>query len=742
MPTEQIVEDPTTRSTRSADVGNLASFELPPSALPAEVVDPEGRSPRWARLALLALLVTTAGTYLWNLAASGYGNSFYAAAVEAGSKSWKAMFFGSLDPSNFITVDKPPAALWVMDLSARIFGFNTWSVMVPGVLEGVAAVALLYAAVRRVTNPTAGLVAGAVLAATPVAALMFRFDNPDALLVLLLVGAAYCMTRAIEAAGTKWLLAVGTLLGFAFLTKMMQAFTVVPAFGLAYLIAAPTSLRRRALQLLGSLGALVVAGGWWVAIVSLVPAADRPFIDGSPDNSIWNLIFVYNGFGRLSGSGTGGGSNFSGTAGVFRLFNDAMGGQASWLLPAALVGLVAVLVARRRAPRTDKVRAAAIIWGGWLLVTGAVFSYGKGVIHTYYTVALAPAIAALVAIGAHQLWKERERIWARVVAAGAVLLTAGWAWALLDRTPSWNPALRWLVVLTGVVGAALLLGAPAVLRRGRYAGIAIAAFVGVACLTGPVAYAADTIGTAHTGSIPTAGPASAQGLGGAGSPGGGAGLRGGGTAGGRPTGGSTTGRPASGSGFPGGTAPKAGKGGASGLPSSTRSSGSGATESARSAAGDRATGTNAAGGRSSEATGSSRTQGGMTPGAGGGGGGATTSAALVRALESDASHYKWVAAVEGSQSAASIELATSGDPVMAIGGFNGEGGNLSLSAFKAYVAKGEIHYYIAGSSGGGGGRSSSAITDWVASHFTAKTIGGQTVYDLTSSTSNSSSSSS
>ena len=452
---------------------HLTAFELPPSASHAEVVGSDAASPRWARLALVALLVTTAGTYLWNLAASGYGNSFYAAAVEAGSKSWKAMFFGSLDPSNFITVDKPPAALWVMDLSARIFGFSTWSVMVPGVLEGVAAVALLYGAVRRVANPTAGLAAGALLAATPVAALMFRFDNPDALLVLLLVGAAYCMTRAIEKAGTKWLLAVGMLLGFAFLTKMMQAFTVVPAFGLAYLIAAPTSLRRRAVQLLGSLAALVIAGGWWVVIVSLVPAADRPFIDGSPDNSIWNLIFVYNGFGRLSGSGTGGGANFSGTAGVFRLFNDAMGGQASWLLPAALVGLVAVLVARRRAPRTDKMRAAAIVWGGWLLVTGAVFSYGKGVIHTYYTVALAPAIAALVAIGAHQLWKERDHIWARAVAAGAVLLTAGWAWVLLDRTPSWNPELRWLVVLAGTLGAAMIMASPAVLRRGRWAGFAI-----------------------------------------------------------------------------------------------------------------------------------------------------------------------------------------------------------------------------------------------------------------------------
>ena len=274
-------------------------FDLPPDLRSTDEGDARESTPRWARIGLLLLLLTTAGTYLYNLAASGYGNSFYAAAVEAGSKSWKAMFFGSLDASNFITVDKPPAALWVMDLSARLFGFSTWSVMVPGVLEGVAAVALLYGAVRRVSNHTTGLVAGALLAATPVAALMFRFDNPDALLVLLLVGAAYCMTRAIERAGTRWILAVGALLGFAFLTKMMQAFTVVPAFGLAYLIAAPTSLRRRVGQLSGAMVTMVIAGGWWVAIVALTPAADRPFVDGSPDNSILNLIFDYNGFGRL-----------------------------------------------------------------------------------------------------------------------------------------------------------------------------------------------------------------------------------------------------------------------------------------------------------------------------------------------------------------------------------------------------------------------------------------------------------
>jgi 4-amino-4-deoxy-L-arabinose transferase-like glycosyltransferase len=701
MHTDQIIDVPVTRQGHAPSFGELAPFDLPSRPDAPGEGEPEAARPPWARLALLMLLLTTAGTYLYNLAASGYGNTFYAAAVEAGSKSWKAMFFGSLDPSNFITVDKPPAALWVMDLSARIFGFNTWSVMVPGVLEGVAAVALLYGAVRRVTNHTTGLIAGAVLAATPVAALMFRFDNPDALLVLLLVGAAYCMTRAIERAGTRWLVAVGALLGFAFLTKMMQAFTVIPAFGLAYLLAGPTSLRRRVGQLLAALAAMVVAGGWWVTIVALTPAADRPFIDGSPDNSIWNLIFEYNGFGRLSGSGSGNGSNFSGAAGIFRLFNDLMGGQAAWLLPAALLAIGVVLFARRGAPRTDRIRAAGIIWGGWLLVTGAVFSYGKGVIHTYYTVALAPAIAALVAIGGYQLWRERERVWARILAAASVGLTAGWAFVLLDRTPSWNPALRWIVVVAGVGAGVALMTWPLLHRPTRWLGLGIATLVALACLTGPVAYAADTVATAHTGSIPTAGPSSAGGAGG--------GAFGG--AGGATSIGRSGGQPSFGS---GGKAPSGG--GRGSLPASAGAAKTGARGRPGGAAG--ASGTTAPSGARA-----------------GGGGGVTTSSALVTALKSDASRYKWVAAVEGSQSAASLELATSGDAVMAIGGFNNQGGNLSLAAFKAYVAQGDIHYYIGGSSGGGPGNSSSAIATWVKAHFTSETIGGETVYDLTTSAS-------
>ncbi len=627
----------------------------------------------WAQLGLIALLLGTAAAYLWNLSESGYANSFYAAAVQAGTKSWKALFFGSLDSSSFITVDKPPASLWVMALSGRIFGFSSWSMLAPQALEGVAAVGLLYAAVKRWFGAGAGLAAGAVFALTPVAALMFRFNNPDALLVLMLVASAYCLTRALERAGTRWIMAAGALIGVAFLAKMLQAFLVLPAFSLVYLLAAPTGLRRRVRQLLAAGGALVVSAGWWVAIVALWPAGSRPFIDGSPDNNIFNLITGYNGLERIFSSGGagggGGGGNFSGTTGVLRLFNDVMGGQASWLLPAALLALILGLWSRRHASRTDRARAALLLWGGWLIVTAIVFSFGQGVIHTYYTVALAPAIAALVAIGGALVWPHRERLLARAVAAGTIAGSAGWAYALLSRTPSWDPWLRAVIAAGAVLAVLGLLFAPLLGRLAHRVAVAALIIGAIACLSGPAAYAAQTIATPHTGSIPSAGPASASGL--AGGPGGGAGSARGGQAAGGPRG------------------------------RQRASSRAGAASASRAPAGNA-------------------------------GAGATVDGALVSALRRDASKYRWVAATSGSQSAAELELVAGGEPVMAIGGFNNNGGNLTLTAFERYVANHEIHYYIDSGSGGGGGQGgSSAIATWVSAHFKAVTIGGQTVYDLT-----------
>ncbi len=636
----------------------------------------------WQRLALPALLLVTAFAYIWDLSASGYANSFYAAAVQAGTKSWKAFFFGSLDSSSFITTDKPPASIWVMALSGRIFGFSSWSMLAPQALEGVAAVALLYASIKRWFGVGAGLLAGALLALTPVAALMFRFNNPDALLVLLLVAAAYCLTRALERAGTRWVVLAGTMIGFAFLSKMMQAFLVLPAFALVYVVAAPTGLRRRLWQMLAGGLAIVVSAGWWVAIVALWPAGSRPMIDGSSDNSILNLITGYNGLGRIFGAsgpggggrGGGGGGNFSGSTGLLRLFNSLMGGQASWLLPAALLALGAGLVLTRRAPRTDRTRAALLLWGGWLIVSGLVFSLSGGIIHTYYTVALAPAIAALVAIGARILWDRRASMATYAAAGAAVTISAGWAWELLNRTPDWLPWLRMLVIVAAVGCLAALLAAS--LRRPIGRGLAVAAvLLGiVASVAGPVAYAAQTVTTAHTGTVPSAGPATAAGFGG--------GLGGGVGGGGMP-----------GGGRPGGF--RAGGPSRAGLTPASESRPSGTHR-------------------------------------GGFGGQVTVSSAVKSALQADAGKYRWVLATSGSQSAAEIELAT-GAPVMAIGGFSGEGGNLTLAQFERYVGAGEIHYYGASAGAGpAGGHSTSAITTWVKGHYRAVTIGGETFNDLTS----------
>jgi 4-amino-4-deoxy-L-arabinose transferase-like glycosyltransferase len=671
---------------------------------------------RWVRPALLGLLVATAVLYLWGLGASGWANSFYSAAAQAGTKSWKAFFFGASDAAASITVDKPPASLWVMALSARIFGLSSWSILVPEALEGVAAVGFLYAAVRRWFTPAAGLLAGAVLALTPISALMFRFNNPDALLVLLLTAGAYAMVRALEAASTRWLLLAFTLVGFGFLTKMLQALLVVPAFGLVYLIAAPTPLRRRLGQLVGAGVALLVSAGWWVAIVELIPVATRPYIGGSQTNSVLNLIFGYNGLGRVTGNevgsvGGGGGQGGGqwGPTGWTRMFNAEFGGQASWLLPAALILVVALLVLTWRAVRTDRTRAAALLWGGWLLVTAAVFSLSQGIIHPYYTVALAPAIGALVGIGGAVLWRRRHELFARIALAVAIAASAWWAAVLLGRTPSWVPWLRPLVLVLGLGAAiAVALGSILTARAGRYtAGAAI-----VAALAGPTAYSLSTARAAHAGALPTAGPATGRGFGpGGGAPGGPGGQGQGGVPGRFPAGG--FGGPP-----PAGGAPAGGQAGVG-------QAGAGQTGAGQAGQAGAPAGRQTAGGR----TGASR----------GGVGGlleaSTPSSELVQTLLQGSDQYTWVASTIGANQASGYQLATDAS-VMPIGGFNGSDPSPTLAQFQQLVADGRIHYFISGGFGGGGpgGGSSgtaSQITSWVTSSFTSTTVGGVSLYDLT-----------
>ena len=477
-------------------------------------------APRWVRPGLLALLVGTAVLYLWGLGSAGWANSFYAAAAQAGTQDWTAWLFGSLDSGNAITVDKPPAALWVMALSGRLFGFSAFTMLLPQALMGVGAVALLYATVRRTSGPAAGLIAGAVLALTPVAALMFRYNNPDALLVLLLVAAAYCMVRATETASTRWIALAGCAVGFAFLTKMLQAVLVAPGFALVFLVAAPCGLWKRIGKLLVAAAAMVVSAGWYIALVSLWPADSRPYIGGSSDNNLLQLALGYNGIERIvggeegrGGGGHGGAGNlfFGGDAGIGRLFGQSMGTEASWLLPAALIGLVAGLWFTRRTARTGGVRAGLLLWGGWLLVTGAVFSFMDGTIHPYYTVALAPAVAALVGISVRELWRDKASLTPRMVLASMSAATGVWAFVLLERTPEWLPPLRWIVLAGSVVvAAALVVGAH---RLGRATAVlAVGAILFGAAAT--AAYTVETVAVAHSGPMSMSGPPRVSGFGG------------------------------------------------------------------------------------------------------------------------------------------------------------------------------------------------------------------------------------
>ncbi|HZE37901.1 MAG TPA: glycosyltransferase family 39 protein [Stackebrandtia sp.] len=647
--------------------------------------------PSWARPALWGLLAVSAVLFLWGLGSSGYANEFYSAAAQAGGQSWKAFFFGSSDAGNSITVDKPPLSLWPMDLAVRIFGLHSWSILVPQALQGVATVGLLYAAVKRRFGPAAGLIAGGALALTPVAALMFRFNNPDAMLCLLMVAAVYCGSRALEDGRLKWLLLCGASLGLGFLAKGLQAWLILPVLAVVYLVCGPHKVGRRVVDLLWSGLAMIVSAGWWVAVVELWPASSRPYIGGSQNNSFLGLTFGYNGFGRITGDEAGsvgggggrggGGGGAWGSTGLTRMFGADIGGQIAWLLPAALILFVACLVLAGRAARTDARRADLLLWGGSLVATTLVFSFMAGIFHQYYTIALAPYLAALTGIGATMLWAKRSRAAARVTLAATLGATAAWAFVLLGRSSTFLPWLRWTVLAVGLLAAVGIVLASRL--RGR--AVALIAAVGLAAaLAGPMSYTAQTVATAHGGSIVTAGPSVSGGQGG---PGGG-GPAGGGKAGFPGGGQGNKGKPPGGKGaFPGG-----GQGG----------------------------------------------PGGRERGGGGGMGGLLdgqdVSDKVASVVSKNADDYTWVAAAIGAQNAAGFQLATQ-HAVMPIGGFNGSDPSPTLTQFKQDVADGKVHYFIStsdkGGKGGPGGGGSSSITTWVKKHFTKTTVDGTTLYDLT-----------
>ncbi|MER6951347.1 glycosyltransferase family 39 protein [Nonomuraea sp. NPDC000554] len=475
--------------------------------------------PGWAAPAgLAAILLLAAALYGWALGSLGWGNSYYSAAVKSMGQSWTNFLFGSFDPAGVITVDKPPAALWPQVLSTKIFGLHGWAMILPQVLEGVATAFLLHRTVRLWAGEAAGLLAALVLTLTPITVAINRDNNPDTLLMLTLMAAAYALTRALRTAsgraGLRWLCAAGFLIGLGFLTKMLAAWMVIPAFAAAWLVGASGPWPGRLVKLLTGGAVLVVSSLWWVAMVALWPG-ERPYIGGSTDGSAWDLIIGYNGLGRVfggSGGASGFGSSFGGATGPGRLFNDQVGGQISWLLPLCGVALalaLAVAVLRRRGvttPGEPLVAAGWVLWGTWLVVCGLVFATQQGIFHPYYTTQLAPAIAAITAGFATTLARAHRAgaRWALPLGAGAVAVTTAWAFAMIERVPSWNGWLAWPVVIAGVAAIVLLL-----LSAGRRRLLPAAHGLALlAVLSAPGAWAISVPGStsAMGGANPTAGP--------------------------------------------------------------------------------------------------------------------------------------------------------------------------------------------------------------------------------------------
>lgn len=744
--------DPTPHTPVSPDWGPPTAT---PTATPAAPLP--AKAPRWSLPALIVILVLAAVLYSWNLSGSDM-NTFYSGAIWAGTKSWKAWFFGSLDPGNFLTVDKPPFALMVMGLSCRIFGFGTWQMMAPEVVVALATIWILHSTVKRVWGHGAATVAALVLALTPITVAINRDNNPDTILVFLMVSGAALAFRATRDEKLLPLLGSAACFGLAFNTKLLAGWIALPAVFALYLYASKATWAKRAVNLALAAVVLAVSSFWWAIAVSLVPASDRPYIGGSTDGSAWDLIMGYDGLGRVFGGegngagGGGGGGGFSGSAGLGRMFNDILGGQISWLLPFSAIALVGGLVLCGRAPRTDLRRMALVLWGGWTLLHYVIFATAQGTMHPYYTTALAPGIAVLCGGGGVMLLEafrtDKRWIWVLPAAFG---VTGIWAIVLLRRASGWN---TWLWPLIGVLTVAGIVGL-IVFRSGNKARLLAASLAAavIAALAGPTAYAATlpfgsgSGGGMRGGTNPTAGPSTGSGFGGG--PGGGGGNRGGFPGGGELPGGTQQGgqggqNTEAGGGFPGGANGEAPSGGSgSGFPGggngqTTPGGGNGELPSGGFGGGEAPGGTGTGTGNGE--------RGGLGTGRAGGGGfgggmGGSVSSDLIAYLKKHMDGATWLLAVSNSQSASQIEL-SSNEPVISMWGFTGSDNAMTVAKLKELVKAGKLHYIQVGSGGmgmGGNNTLSSQVTAWVEKNGTAVK---ESAYSKSSSSSSSSSSNS
>ncbi|MFT3865294.1 MAG: glycosyltransferase family 39 protein [Solirubrobacterales bacterium] len=694
---------------------------------------------------LAVLLVLAALLYLWGLSKNGWANDYYSAAVRSMAGSWHDFLYGSFDAKGLMTVDKPPLALWVEALSVKIFGFNSLAILVPQALMGVASVGLLYDLTRRVWGRVAGTVAGLGLALTPIVVAISRHNNPDALLILCSVGALWCFMRALEKGAekgaTKWLALAGVCVGLGFEAKMGAALMIVPGMALAWLWVAPSGRLVALRQLAVAGAALLVVALAWPVLVWLTPASSRPWISGTSDNSIWSLIWEYNGFGRLNGQSGGPGSlgtsgTFGGATGPLRLLNEALGGQAGWLLGAALAGGLGI-AAMTRLRRTDPRTGWIIAMGGAFGVTAVAFSFAGGIFHPYYTSLLGPFAAALVGATAGQVLRGereggRDAMFGRLLGAVAIGLGAIVELVVIDNSAT---DLGWLVapiVIVAVAAIAALLFADTLAarlgRRAKGASPARVRLAALACalgilLVGPAIWSVDTLGHATSSTFPAGGPESAgMGFGGGGGPGGGApggggGFPGGGEGGGPPSSGGSESGSGSGGGLPGEvTEPETESSTGEGTTKTIAATSEGAVEELFGEGAESAEGSVGElfgeGGESSEGgegfAGPGGSSGGppsMGGGSGGMGGGGFGGESLTSVLEYTESHGGGTIAVD-SQSEAASAIIEDGAEVAGIGGFSGKESSVSVEWLEERIESGAITWIYTsglGSGGGGGG---------------------------------------
>jgi 4-amino-4-deoxy-L-arabinose transferase-like glycosyltransferase len=618
---------------------------------------------------LAGLLGLAAVLNLWGLSVNGWANTYYSGAIRSMTASWHNFLFGSLDPSGLMTVDKPPLSLWVQALSARVFGFHPLSILIPQALMGVVAVGLLYDLTRRRFGRPAGFAAGLALATTPVIVAVSRHNNPDELLVLCSVAAVWLALRALETGRTKWLVLSGVAVGLGFETKMGVALMVVPGIVAAWLWLAPAargwivSLR----QLLAGGAAMVAVGLAWPVLVWLTPAADRPWVSGTSDNSIWSLILNYNGLGRLDGQtggpgggAGGGGSMFGGPTGPFRLLESSLGDQAGWLLGfAVVVGLA--LVVRSRMRRDDQRTGWVLVIGGAFATTAVAFSFASGIFHPYYVSLLAPFAAALIGAGVGMMLDGPS---ARVIGPLAIIAGAITELVVLGELGGQLAWAKPVVIVFAAASAGVL-----ALRLSPRTRMVLVAVAVAALLAAPATWAAETLGHATSSTFPTGGPASAVSLGGGGGPGGGAGGSG------RPGGFGRTG------GVPGGSTRGFGP-----PPSTQGTTGFGAPPSG------------AAGATSGGGTAGPRgaTSGGATAGPGGFGGEDSTLTAAIRYAKAHGGGTIGVS----SQGSAAAAILSSDANVAGLGGFSGRESSVSVKWLAAEVKAGRLRWVIADSNQG------------------------------------------